>query len=88
MAPHTTAQALLAEIEAFLKKWRGKIGEGTFGTKAVNDGKFIDRIRSGGRVWPETAQKARDFMAGYAGPEKPGRPKTHQTAKAKRKGKW
>lgn len=85
MPPHTTAQALLAEIEAFLEKW--KIGEGTFGTKAVNDGKFIGRIRHGGRVWPETAQKVRDFMIEYTGPEKPGRPRKKAPAKAKRKGK-
>jgi hypothetical protein len=75
MPPHTTAQALLAEIEAFLKRQKGRISEGTFGTQAVNDGKFVHRIRKGGRVWPETAQKVRDFMAGYTGPKKPGRPK-------------
>ena len=34
-----------------------KMAESTFGRQAVNDGKFVSRLRSGARVTPETWQK-------------------------------
>lgn len=52
---------LLTEVDAFLAEAR--MSETTFGRLAVNDGKFVARIRSGGRCWPETEEKARAFMA-------------------------
>jgi hypothetical protein len=57
----STQSELLAEIDAFLAG--RKMSETTFGRKAVNDGKFVGRLRSGRRCWPETADKAREFMA-------------------------
>lgn len=53
-------QELLREIDGFLEQ--SGIAETTFGRLSVNDGKFVQRIRSGGRVWPETAEKVRDFI--------------------------
>lgn len=55
-----TQAELLAEIEAFL--CNRKIAETTFGRLAVNDGKFVGRLRAGANMTLFTIQKARDFM--------------------------
>ena len=54
------SQNLLAEIEAFAAETG--LAETTLGRKAVNDGKLAARLRAGKRVWPETAERVRDFM--------------------------
>lgn len=54
---------LLGEIETFLAKPGVGMRETTFGRLAVNDGKFLARLRRGGRVWPETEEKIRNFIA-------------------------
>lgn len=51
---------LLAEIEAFLPK-RG-IKETTFGRLAVNDGKFVQRLREGQNMTLATIEKAHAFI--------------------------
>ncbi|MGB3536821.1 MAG: hypothetical protein WBA42_01540 [Mesorhizobium sp.] len=56
-----TRTQLLAEIVAFQAKV--KMSDARIGTIALNDGKFIPRLREGRRCWPETAQKVRDFMS-------------------------
>ena len=38
------------------------MAETTFGRHAVNDGKFVSRLRGGGKVTPETAARVRNFM--------------------------
>lgn len=38
------------------------IAESYFGRLAVNDGKFMARLRSGGRAWPETVSKIEQFI--------------------------
>ena len=52
-------QLLTAVIE-FCKKH--KMAESTFGRKAVNDGKFVSRLRTGARVTPETFEKVKKFI--------------------------
>jgi hypothetical protein len=52
--------ALLEEIDAFVAE-RG-IAETTFGRRAVNDGKFVARLRSGGNTTFSTAQRVRDYI--------------------------
>lgn len=52
---------LLSEIEAFLAEFG--IGEHRFGILAANNGRLVERLRSGGRVWPETEDRVRKFMA-------------------------
>ena len=56
-----TRTQLLGEIAAFQAKV--KMSDARIGLIALNDGKFIPRLREGRRCWPETAQKVRDFMA-------------------------
>jgi hypothetical protein len=52
--------ALIAQIEAFIAE-RG-IAPTTFGRLAVNDGKFVARIKAGGDLTSRTADRVRAFM--------------------------
>jgi hypothetical protein len=38
------------------------MAESTFGRRAVNDGKFVGRLRIGGRITTETVERVRSFM--------------------------
>jgi len=60
----STNSTLLREIEAFTRG--AGIAESTFGLQAVNDGKLVRRLRSGGRTFRETEDRIRDFMANYS----------------------
>ncbi|WP_417585087.1 hypothetical protein [Pelagibacterium sp.] len=51
---------LLTEIDDFLEQT--KMADTTFGRKAVNDGKFVARLRDGGECLPRTATRARNFI--------------------------
>lgn len=71
-ARHTTAQiapspghSLLESISAYCRKAR--IAESTFGRLAVNDGKFVARLRNGSRVTPETWERVTGFIARHGG---------------------
>jgi hypothetical protein len=68
------AGTLLGSISSFCQQTG--MAESTFGRRAVNDGKFVARLRDGARVTPETLQRVNDFMtrhgaagAGDAPPE-------------------
>src|SRR5882672_11480335 len=52
--------ALLAEIVTFCQ--RIGMAETTFGRRAVNDGKFVPRLRFGGRVTTQTVERVHAFM--------------------------
>src|SRR6185312_16653053 len=56
------ADAILEEIFAYCR--REGMAESTFGRRAVNDGKFVNRLRSGGKVNEATAERVRDFIRG------------------------
>ncbi len=58
---------LLGSISDFCR--RTGMAESTFGRRAVNDGKFVARLRDGARVTPETLQRVNQFMTkhGLAG---------------------
>lgn len=56
----STQSELLAEIEAFLPK-RG-IKDTTFGFLAVNDGKFVQRLRDEANITLATVDKAREYI--------------------------
>lgn len=55
---------LLSEIEAFLGHPKVDMTETAFGIAALNDGKFVPTLRAGRRVWPETQERVRNFIAG------------------------
>jgi hypothetical protein len=59
---------LLGSISDFCRQIG--MAESTFGRRAVNDGKFVARLRDGARVTPETLQRVTDFMVrhGACGP--------------------
>jgi hypothetical protein len=56
------AAVILEEIFEYCRK--AGMAESTFGRRAVNDGKFVNRLRYGGKVNDETAERVRAFMAG------------------------
>ncbi len=65
---------LLGSISDFCQQTG--MAESTFGRRAVNDGKFVSRLRDGARVTPETLHRVNQFMerhgavgAGEAPPE-------------------
>src|SRR3977135_1222154 len=69
-----TGGTLLGSISDFCQ--RTGMAESTFGRRAVNDGKFVSRLRDGARVTPETLQRVNQFMerngspgAGHPPPE-------------------
>lgn len=59
-----TQAELLSEIEAFLSD--RKIAETTFGRLAVNDGKFVGRLRAGKNMTLSTVEKVRCFLRDHS----------------------
>lgn len=57
------SDALLSQIEAFMAQQH--IGEHRFGMLAARNGRLVERLRRGGRVWPETEQCVLAFIAKY-----------------------
>ncbi len=49
------------------------VAESTFGRRAVNDGKFVSRLRDGARVTPETLQRVSAYLERH-GATAPGAP--------------
>src|SRR5712671_207521 len=63
--PGTPAMAeasvgLLVSISEFCR--RAGMAESTFGRRAVNDGKFVSRLRDGARITPETLERVSVFL--------------------------
>ena len=52
--------SLLDSISAFCRD--NHIAESTFGRRAVNDGKFVSRLRDGARITPETLERVSTFL--------------------------
>lgn len=52
---------LLTEIDKFLAA--ENIGEHRFGILAANNGRLVERLRAGGRIWPETEAQIRAFIS-------------------------
>lgn len=55
---------LLADIEKFMKAHG--IGSYRFGILAVRNGRLVERLRAGRRIWPETEQQIHDFMRAHS----------------------
>ena len=62
---------LLDSIADFCR--RTGMAESTFGRRAVNDGKFVSRLRDGARITPETLERVSTYLAsvGVAAPASP-----------------
>lgn len=67
----STHDAFIAEIDAFLIKH--KMTDAHFGIAAMNDHKFVSRLRSGASTTLRTADKVRAFMRSYRSPLGRGR---------------
>lgn len=63
---------LLNDVEIFLMEHQNEIMASTLGVYANNDARLVERLRNGGRVFPETEAKLRRFMAAYGGRKKRG----------------
>lgn len=59
------SRSLLQDIDTFLAS-KG-ISEWYFGYLAVKNGRLVERLREGGRIWPETEARIRIFMDEYKG---------------------
>lgn len=59
------AQTLLQEISDYCR--RTGMAESTFGRLAVNDGKFVNRLRYGGRITTDTLARVRNYIAEHPG---------------------
>src|SRR5258708_26256918 len=57
---------LLGSISDFCR--RTGMAESTFGRRAVNDGKFVARLRDRARVTPETLTRVNEFITKHGGP--------------------
>jgi hypothetical protein len=66
------AVGLLDSISEFCR--RAGMAESTFGRRAVNDGKFVSRLRDGARITPETLERVSDFLSSQ-GVEAPAAPR-------------
>jgi hypothetical protein len=71
---------LIQEIDAFLAEF--ELGEHRFGYLAAKNGRLVERLRSGGRVWPETEQQIREFMNKRRADAKAGRGKRERAEAA------
>src|SRR3970040_2274741 len=58
-------KSILNEIEAFCRKQ--DLAETTFGKQAVNDGKFVARLRAGKSVTLRTLERVRAYMESQGG---------------------
>jgi hypothetical protein len=66
------AVGLLDSISEFCR--RANMAESTFGRRAVNDGKFVARLRDGARITPETLVRVSEFLT-TLGIEAPAAPR-------------
>src|SRR3989304_7256642 len=55
------AETLLRDITEYCR--RTGVAEATFGRLGVNDGKFVNRLRDGGKITTTTYERVRSFMA-------------------------
>jgi hypothetical protein len=73
VAPPVGEGSLLDSISLFCRQVG--MAESTFGRRAVNDGKFVSRLRDGARVTPETWARVSNFLASHGGSVPSERPR-------------
>lgn len=69
----SSREKFVAEVEAFLT--RTGMSARAFGIAALNDGRFVARLRDGGDVRLETADRVRRFMEAHE--RRPGKSQAH-----------
>ena len=79
------SEALLRDIAEYCR--RAGMAESTFGRLAVNDGKLVSRLRLGGRVTTDTAERVHAFIALKPEPQVNGAPVTAPIAAPPRHGR-
>jgi hypothetical protein len=62
----TIREALLADIDAFCKRW--SVTRTEFGRMAAGDATFVSRLKAGSSIGINRVDKVRAFMRGYTGP--------------------
>ena len=58
-----TTIKLIEEIRVFLDETG--MGKTYFGKKSIGNSELVHRLENGGRVWPDTERRIRDFMSNY-----------------------
>lgn len=71
-------ETLIHEIEEFLRE--SGMSAYRFGFLAVRNGRLVDRLSKGGRVWPETERAVREFMAQRIAASSIGQPSSRGSA--------
>jgi len=61
----TREEQLLAEIDAFMARDDVRIKESTFGRQALNDSKFVRRLRGGMSISVDRFERVRAFIRNY-----------------------
>lgn len=57
------SEKLLSDIDAFLSETG--MGPSYFSKSASGNSELVKRLRAGGRLWPETEKKVREFMRAH-----------------------
>ncbi len=57
------SEKLLSDIDVFLSETG--MGPSYFSKSASGNSELVKRLRAGGRLWPETEKKVRDFMRSH-----------------------
>jgi hypothetical protein len=60
---HTPTDKLLSEVTDFLAETG--MGVSYFGKISSGNSELVHRLKNGGRVWPETADRVRSFMKAH-----------------------
>jgi len=60
---HFSTEPLLTEITSFLDETG--MGVSYFGKIASGNSELVSRLKRGGRVWPETEERVREFIRQY-----------------------
>lgn len=54
------SKSLISEIEAYLAE--SGLSEARFGWLSSRNSRLVERLRDGGRIWPETEARVREWM--------------------------
>lgn len=65
------SELLLHQIDRYMATHR--IGEHRFGMLAARNGRLVERLRQGGRLWPDTEARVREFIARHSRDQVDGR---------------